>query len=165
MSPHQPLILHELKLFHIQCLSYNIRFKKTHVQTVQIVCQKNEFRTLSFWGDEINIWRIFILIMNTLSIKVIYLLIFVEKNKTENTRRTEKMEVQSGFGRFDNTTRDWWKSRNDFTKISSQTTESRWMEKISSFMGVHGWTNQSNRTPVHRWHYLYDLNIKLYYLH
>lgn len=58
--------------------------------------------------------------------------------------------MQSGFGRVDNATRDGPKSRHYTTEISAQTAESRRMEKIGSFMGIHGRTNQSNRTPVHR---------------
>jgi len=48
------------------------------------------------------------------------------------------MEVQSGLGRFDSAARDGRKSRYYSTKIIPQTAESRRMEKIGSFMGVHG---------------------------
>lgn len=58
--------------------------------------------------------------------------------------------MQSGLGRFDSIARNWWKSRIYTTKIIPQTAESRWMEKTGSFMGIHRWTDQSDRTPIYR---------------
>lgn len=72
--------------------------------------------------------------------------------------------MQSRFGRFDNTTRHWQEPRSDITKIDAQTAGSRRMEKIGSSVGVHGRTDKSYRTPVHRWNYNIRLNFFSYVL-